>query len=82
MTYRIDIAGGPVPELRVQGIVDRAALAGLREAAARSGVARIVLIAGTEVEAPCVAELRALGEVVAESPFLARWLEQPSRSPR
>jgi hypothetical protein len=62
-----------------QGLLDAAALASIDAAVAfaRAGGGQvwIVLRAGTEVERSCLPGLRALdGKVVAESPYLARWI--------
>jgi hypothetical protein len=78
MTHRLDFQkrdGATVIEF--QGLLDPAALDVLRAAVARvpEGLARIVLRAGSEVERACLPGLRALdAEVVAESPYLARWI--------
>ncbi len=62
--------------LELQGLLDRSALAALRSAATTArGPVRVVLGAATEVDRACLAELRALAvEIVADSPYLARWL--------
>ncbi len=75
MAHRVDVryAGG-CRILEFQGLLDPEALAMVR-AAAGPGVARLVLRAGTEVDRACLEGLRALAvEIVAESPYLARWL--------
>jgi hypothetical protein len=80
VTHRLDIRqAAQALVLEFEGLLDLDALAALHAvvAAARDGgrTVRIVLRHGTEVERPCVAALRALGaEVVAEAPYLARWL--------
>jgi hypothetical protein len=86
VTHRIDVRkqdqGMVVFELH--GLLDPAALASLRTAvglARESGArARVILRPGVEVERACLAELRALeAEVVAESPYLASWIERKVR---
>jgi len=80
MTHRLDfhkLDGATV--LEFQGLLDQAALQVLHAAIAGTprGRARIVLRAGTEVERACLQGLRALdAEVVAESPYLARWISE------
>jgi hypothetical protein len=80
VTHRLDVRRDRrTLVLEFQGLLDAAALAGLRTALAASleggARARIVLRAGTEVERACLAELGAMGaEVVAEAPYLASWL--------
>lgn len=80
MTHRLDIhESRRAHVLEFQGLLDAAALAGLRAALAaaqeRGASARIVLRAGTEVERSCLPALRAIGaEVIAEAPYLASWL--------
>jgi hypothetical protein len=83
MPYRIDTVRTQVAVvLAFQGLVDEGALADLRvRIAALSAPVRLLLRAGTEVDPGCIAALRRLpaAELVAESPFLARWLaEDPS----
>lgn len=74
MTYRIDLDGPAT--LAFQGLLDAAALADLR--ARITPGTHVVLRAGTEVDVELVDELRLLraASVVAESPFLARWISQ------
>jgi hypothetical protein len=81
MTHRIDqrSAGRGVTTLDVQGVVDTAAVEQLRVAVggvkANGGTARIVLRSGVEVDRACLAELSRLDAgLVAESPYLARWI--------
>jgi hypothetical protein len=67
--------------IEFQGLLDRDALAALRAAAEpAAGAVRLVLKAGTEVDRACLAELRTIAaEIVAESPYLARWMaDRPS----
>ncbi len=77
MVYRIHTEAGAV---HFEGLLDRAAMAGLaarcREASART----LRLRGGTDIEPECVEPLLALGlEIVPESPYLARWLERARR---
>jgi hypothetical protein len=78
MTYKIDAKrAADGYRLEVQGLVDAAALDGIRAAiAARAGTLRVVLREGCQVEPAILLELRRLErvELIAESPFLARWL--------
>jgi hypothetical protein len=80
VTHRLDIKKRHrTLVLEFQGLLDTAALAGLRAALATAresgATARVVLRAGTEVERCCVPALRTLGaEVTAEAPYLASWL--------
>ena len=83
MPYRIDTVRTQVAVvLAFQGLVDEGALADLRvRIAALSAPVRLLLRAGTEVDPGCIGALRRLpvAELVAVSPFLARWLaEDPS----
>jgi hypothetical protein len=85
VTHRLDIRKQDrTVVFELHGLVDGAALASLRAAldfARSSGVpARVVLREGSEVERCCLPELRALdAEVVAESPYLASWIERKVR---
>lgn len=81
MTHRIEQRGhsGAGATFEVQGLLDRAAVEELRVAVEatieRGGAARIVLCAGTEVDRACLPALcRLRAQVVAESPYLARWI--------
>lgn len=80
MTHRLETQKSErTTTLEFQGLLDAAALAALRTAIApalASGApARIVLRAGTQVDRACLEGLRALGaDLVAESPYLARWI--------
>ena len=79
MTFRIDAtASADAFRLEVQGLVDAAALEAIREAIreGRAGPLRLVLKQGCQVEPAILPVLRSLEgiELVAESPFLARWL--------
>lgn len=79
MTYKIDAkAEANGYRLEVQGLVDAAALDGIRAAipAGRAGTLHVVLKEGCQVVPAVLEELRRLErvELVAESPFLARWL--------
>lgn len=78
MTYRIVTkAAAGEQRLEVHGHLDAAALEGIRAAiaAGRAGT-RVVLKEGCHVEPAILEELRQLEgvELVAESPYLARWL--------
>jgi hypothetical protein len=80
VTHRIDVCRreGAVT-FEVQGLLDAPALAALEAsvaAAVGSGSpVRVVLKIGTDVDRTCLPLLRALhAEVVAESPYLARWI--------
>lgn len=83
MTYRIDAReeSGTVV-LEVQGQLDRGAFSDVRArltAPVLRGLrVRLVLRLGTEVELGCVEELAGLEgvDVIAEAPFLKRWLER------
>ena len=82
MTYKIDSAGRTdnLTTLAFEGVLDRAALADLAsrcEARLRQGaVVRVWLRAGTQVETGILDELLQIKgiSVVAEAPFLARWI--------
>jgi hypothetical protein len=82
VTYRMDAKndGGAVV-LELQGLLDRKALAEIRTHCAsrvlRGLSVRLVLRLGTELEAGCLEELAGLQgvELIAEAPFLRRWLE-------
>ena len=83
MTYRIDTREDSERlVLEVQGLLDRKALSDLRvrcTAPVLRGLSvRLVLRLGTEVELGCLEELAGLRGVVivAEAPFLKRWLER------
>jgi hypothetical protein len=85
VTYRIDAREDfETLVLEVQGLLDRKALSDLRERCAapvlRGLSVRLVLRLGTEVEFGGLEELAGLQgvEVVAEAPFLKRWLERRS----
>lgn len=75
MTYRIDPDGAS--GLAFQGVLDHAALADLR-ARVVPGRTRLSLRTGTAVDPLLIDALRALpvAALVAESPFLARWLAE------
>lgn len=74
MVFRVAVDSRTVT---CEGVLDAA---GLDEVIARCTAAaagRLVLRAGTVVRPECIATLAALDlEVVAESPYLARWLER------
>lgn len=79
MTYRIDFRpAADGHRLEVHGLVDAAALAAIRAAlrVGGAGKLRVVLERGCEVDHAVLEELGRLPgvELVAESPFLARWL--------
>jgi hypothetical protein len=80
MTYRIDIGDGAAGRtLEFQGLLDRGAIEEIRRRAERARApVRVVLRAGTEVAAGALPALRAIDglSVVAESPFLSRWLSE------
>jgi hypothetical protein len=82
VTHRLDVRKQPKAiTLEFQGLLDDAALEELRTAvqlASRSAAEiRVLLRELTIVERGCIAGLRSLGaEVVAESPYLARWLRE------
>ncbi len=77
MTHRIETKiAADGTRLEVEGLVDAAALAGICAAIRARRACRVVLKEGCQVE-PAI--LEALGwlkgvDIVAESPFLARWL--------
>ena len=83
MTYRVDTRdeGGTVV-LELQGLLDRKALSEIRihctTPVLRGLPVRLVVRFGTEVEPGCLQELARLPgvELVAEAPFLRRWLER------
>jgi hypothetical protein len=83
MTHRIDSRdeGGRLV-IEFQGVLDRRALSSIRVSCTTSvlrGVpVLLVLCLGTEVESGCLEELTGLQgvEVVAQAPFLRRWLER------
>jgi hypothetical protein len=81
VTHRLDIQRAQEAiRFEFQGLLDAAALeelrVGVRLAAEGGAAVRVVLREGTEVERGAIAALRTLGaEVVAESAYLARWLE-------
>jgi len=61
----------------IEGLLDSEALESVLARCRASSVRRLVLRAGMEVPPECMASLAGLGvEVVAESPYLARWLER------
>lgn len=78
MAHRMDVrCVNGCTILEFQGLLDPDALALVRAAAGPdpSGAVRLLLRAGTEVDRGCLEGLRALAvEIVAESPYLARWL--------
>ncbi len=82
MTHKLDVSRRDrTVVLDFQGLLDAAALEPLEAAVgiarADGARARIVLRAGTEVERSCLSRLAAIeAEVVAEVPYLARWLEE------
>lgn len=87
MTHRIHRVSPPEQAvvLEFQGLLDAAALAPLEDAvaiAAANGCrARIVLREGSEIDRACLARLAALdAEIVAETPYLARWIAE-ARAP-
>jgi hypothetical protein len=60
-----------------EGLLDTEALGDVLARCRATSAERLVLRAGTVVRAECIAILAALDiEVVAESPYLARWLER------
>jgi hypothetical protein len=81
VTHRLDIQRAQQAiRFEFQGLLDDAALeelrVGVRLAADGGAAVRVVLREGTEVERGAIEGLRTLGaEVVAESAYLARWLE-------
>jgi hypothetical protein len=85
VTHRLDVhAQGRTVVFELHGVVNEEAVASLRvalEFARESGAsARIVLRAGAEVERSSLVALRALrAELLAESPYLAAWLNAPSK---
>jgi hypothetical protein len=85
VTHRVDTQRDDrATTFEFQGLLDLAALDDLRAAVARAAEvgtrARILLRVGTEVERACLPGLRAVdAEVVAESPYLARWIADPER---
>jgi hypothetical protein len=61
----------------VEGLLDGDALREVLERCRASSATRLVLRAGTVVQAECIPVLANLDmEVSAESPYLARWLER------
>jgi hypothetical protein len=80
VTHRIDMRQEEGSVLfEFHGLVDADALRSLRatiELVRRGGATvRLVLREGAEVERSCLADLRTLeATVVAESPYLARWI--------
>ena len=61
----------------VEGVLDREALGHVLARCRASSATRLALQAGTVVQAECMATLAELDmEIVAESPYLARWLER------
>jgi hypothetical protein len=80
VTHRIDVRNeGETVLFEFHGLLDAEAMASIDAAVAfartRGGAVRIVLRAGTEVERALLPGLRALdATVVAESPYLARWI--------
>lgn len=81
VTHRLVVTKqGRTVVFELHGLVDAGALASLRAALdfAREGGAgaRVVLKAGAEVERSSLGALRALeAELVAESPYLAAWIQ-------
>jgi hypothetical protein len=81
MGYRIhEVTESAETTLQFEGLLDEAALAELRariSAGRRTMPVRIVLRTGTEVAPACVEEVASLpvAGVVAESPYLSRWLD-------
>ena len=60
-----------------EGLLDAQALEDMLARCRATSAERLLLRAGTVVRPECVASLAALDiEVVAESPYLARWLER------
>jgi hypothetical protein len=73
MVHRVAIDSGAAV---VVGLLDEEALADVLARCTATSARRLVLRAGTIVRAECIPTLAALElEVVAESPYLARWLE-------
>lgn len=71
MTFRAHRSGTAI---HFEGLLDDEALAFLK---AQPPATRVVLHQGTEVSLECLERLRTLDlEIVAESPFLSRWLKQ------
>lgn len=61
----------------VVGLLDEESLADVLARCRASSATRLILGAGTVVRSECIATLADLDiEVVAESPYLARWLER------
>jgi anti-anti-sigma regulatory factor len=88
VTHRIHRVSRPEQAvvLEFQGLLDAAALAPLEEAvaiaAANGSRARIVLREGSEVDRACLGRLASLdADVVAEAPWLARWIAEAKISP-
>lgn len=74
MVHRVAIDSGAAV---VVGVLDEVALADVLARCRASSARRLVLRAGTVVRAECIAILAGLDlEVVAESPYLARWIER------
>jgi hypothetical protein len=82
VTHRLDVhKGDRSVVLEFQGLLDAAALAALRAAVvqgrAGGGAVRIELRPGTEIERSCLSALRTIdAEVVADSAYLARWIDE------
>ena len=82
MTHLLDVARGQkTVVLQFQGLLDAAALSPLESAvsvAVADGARVSVLLGeGTEVDRACLPRLAALeAEIVAESPYLARWIAE------
>ncbi len=71
MTFRAHRSGIAI---HFEGLLDDEALAFLKTLPPAT---LLVLCQGTEVSLECIERLRALDlEIVAESPFLSRWLKQ------
>jgi hypothetical protein len=61
----------------VEGMLDIRALGDVLARCRATSAERLVLRAGTSVSADCIETLAGLDlEVVAESPYLARWLDR------
>ena len=89
VSHRIEIESGPQGALRIvfEGLLDAAAVGELTAACEtrtpRGPRAVVVLRAGSVIDHPQLESLRSLdAEVVAESPYLARWLAEADGSAR
>jgi hypothetical protein len=81
MTHRLDLLETAAElRVRVQGVVDSAALGSLRAAVSQALGRRTVVVidASCDIDLGVVDELRGLevAELRAESPYLARWLDE------